>query len=104
MMRKLDEEVPVEKLFNQDEFRPTVIAFLASWCPRCRAFLPTLEELANDLEGRVLFYLADEEKHKALAERFEVSGVPTLILLQEGEIKSESVGVRSKQELLSWIF
>ncbi len=89
---------------NPDEFRPIVIAFLASWCPRCRTLLPTLEELATELDGRVLFYQADKDDQKEIAEHFEVANVPTLLLIQHGKVKSESVGIRSKAELLSWIF
>ncbi len=103
-MLKLDEEVLNRKVLNPDEFRPIVIAFLASWCPRCRAWMPTLEELAEELDGRALVVAADIDEQKELAERFDVSDVPTLLLIQNGKVKSESVGIRSKPELLGWIF
>lgn len=104
MIKKLDEKILKQEVMDPKETRPVVIDFSAVWCAPCRIFKPIIEELAEELEGRVLFYETDVNEQQALAEQFEISSVPTLVLMQNGRIRSESVGVRSKDELLSWIF
>lgn len=102
MVKKIDQQQLKQEL-TVNENRPIVIEFSASWCGPCRMLKPLIEELAEKLCDKVTFYEADVDEQQELAEQFEVSSVPTLVLIQNGEVKSESIGVRSKDELQSWI-
>ncbi len=82
MLKTLNEECLHNEIMTQTETRPIVIEFHASWCGKSRMLTSIIEQLSNDLTDRVLFYEADIDKGKKLAEKFEICSVPTLILIK----------------------
>ena len=74
---------------------PVIVDFWAPWCNPCRMLAPVLEELAKDKpEVKVCKVNIDEEQ--ALAERFGVMSIPTVVCLRDGVEKSRSVGLMRK--------
>mgnify|MGYP002732244076 CR=1 FL=1 len=79
--------------------QPVLVEFYADWCGPCKAFLPTLEELAAQYGERCKFGRVNIDRQESLSEQFDIMSVPTLILMQDGEIAQRVSGVRSKEEL-----
>ena len=81
---------------------PVIVDFWAPWCNPCRMLAPVLEELANDKpDVKVCKVNIDEEQ--ALAERFGVMSIPTVVCLLDGVEKSRSVGMMPKDQLIAAI-
>jgi thioredoxin len=70
----------------------TVLEFTADWCPPCRQLAPHVDALARELAPVVLIAKVDADAHPALAARFGVRGLPTLLVFQDGEVVDRIVG------------
>ena len=75
---------------------PVVIDFHATWCGPCKVLSPILEELDNEIEG-VEFVKLDVDQHAQIAGQNQVMGVPTVVILKDGEVKDRFVGVQPKE-------
>ena len=75
---------------------PVVIDFHATWCGPCKVLSPILEELDDEIEG-VEFVKLDVDQHPQSAGQNQVMGVPTVVILKDGEVKDRFVGVQPKE-------
>ena len=82
---------------------PVFVDFWAEWCGPCRMVGPVVEELANDYNGKVKFVKVNVDEANELASKYNVFSIPTLILLNKGEIVSQQVGAASKESYQSMI-
>lgn len=78
---------------------PVLIDFYADWCGPCKAFAPTLRQLADEYADRCAFFAVNIDRQAGLAEQFDIMSVPTLILMEDGEIRQRISGLRSREEL-----
>jgi thioredoxin 1 len=63
---------------------PVLADFRADWCGACRSLEPTLKRIASEFKGRVLTIKVDVDRKPEIASRYEVSGIPTVILFRSG--------------------
>ena len=77
-----------------------LVDFWAEWCAPCRKLHPTLETLAEELDGQLKIVQVDVQAEQALAMRYGVMNIPTLILFKNGEEVKRIIGNRSKKRLL----
>ncbi len=82
---------------------PVFVDFWAEWCGPCRMVSPVVEELSSDYEGKVKFVKVNVDEANDLASKFNVFSIPTLILLNKGEIVSQQVGAASKESYKNMI-
>ena len=75
---------------------PVVIDFHATWCGPCKVLSPILEELNDEIED-VEFVKLDVDQHPQIAGQNQVMGVPTVVILKDGEVKDRFVGVQPKE-------
>jgi thioredoxin 1 len=80
---------------------PLVVDFYAPWCGPCKILAPLLAGLADQFAGRIRFAKVNVDEAPDLAQRFEITGVPTLLLFQNGELCDEIVGVPAPRALAS---
>lgn len=73
---------------------PVVVDFWAPWCAPCSMLAPTIEKLAREYEGRVVFAKVNVDDHQAWAGKLGVRGIPTIAFFSEGKVVSQLVGVR----------
>jgi thioredoxin 1 len=76
-----------------------MVDFGATWCGPCKALAPIVEEIANEYEGRCAVGKADVEECPAIAARFRIRNVPTVLFFKNGEMKYKSVGLVQKSSL-----
>ena len=82
---------------------PVFVDFWAEWCGPCRMVGPVVEELANDYDGKVKFVKVNVDEANELASKYNVFSIPTLILLNKGEIIAQQVGAASKESYKNMI-
>lgn len=76
---------------------PALVDFWAPWCGPCKIMGPVLEELAGEYEKKVLVGKLNVDENRNLAAKYEVQGIPTLILFKGGEVVNRIVGVAPKE-------
>lgn len=95
-----------EKNFEQEVLKsnlPVLVDFWAEWCGPCRAIAPIIEELSVELHGKMKVAKVDVDEAQDLAAQFEVSSIPTLLILKNGKVVEEMLGAMPKAQLLAKI-
>ncbi len=82
---------------------PVVVDFYAPWCGPCKMLSPVIEKLAAEYNGKAKFVKVNVDESAALATTYNISGVPTLILFNNGKIADTTVGFSSEGSLRSMV-
>ncbi|MFD3454937.1 thioredoxin [Streptomyces sp. NPDC058691] len=89
---------------NSARTGPVVLVDLwATWCGPCRMVSPALERVARQLAGRIKLVKVDVDRAPAIAQRFQVMAVPTLVLLGQGGEIARRAGAAPDHELRRWV-
>jgi thioredoxin 1 len=83
-----------------NDVRPVIVDFSAEWCAPCKIQSPILKEIAAELGERVKIIKIDVDQNSEIASRFNILGVPTLIIFKNGQVKYRQAGVHTKQQLM----
>ncbi len=78
---------------------PVVADFYAPWCGPCKMIAPLLDKLADHYTGRLQFFKVNVDAAPEIAARYEITGVPTLLLLHQGAVRDVIVGFPGPREL-----
>ncbi len=82
---------------------PVVVDFWAEWCGPCRTIGPSLEDLSQDMAGKVEILKLNIDENPSTPAKYGVRGIPTLLIFKNGEVIATQVGALSKSALKSWI-
>jgi thioredoxin 1 len=101
-----DEIILTEANFADEVLKselPVLVDFWAEWCGPCKMLAPTLEELAAEYKGRAKIGKLNVDQNPAVAEKYGIQSIPTLILFHGGEIAEQAVGAKSKSYLIEML-
>lgn len=90
-----------DTIINSD--KPVLIDFFATWCGPCKMLSPVLKEVKDRLGDTVSIIKIDVDKNQQIASQYQVRGVPTMILFQNGKQLWRQSGVLSKEEIIKTI-
>lgn len=82
---------------------PVLVDFWAEWCGPCKMIAPVLEEIANDYAGRLKVCKVDVDANQATPGKFDIRGIPTLIIFKGGNAVETKVGALSKSQLTAFV-
>ena len=82
---------------------PVLIDVWAPWCGPCRMVTPALEKLAGELAGKLKLVKVNADDNPEVSRRFEVQAIPTLVLLDHGEVIDKQIGALPEHQLRSWL-
>ena len=82
----------------------TLVDFWAEWCGPCKQISPLLEEIANEKKDMVKVIKLNVDENRETAEKYNIMGIPTLLLFKGGEVVGSTVGASmTKSQLIDWI-
>jgi thioredoxin 1 len=82
---------------------PVVVDFWAEWCGPCKMIGPALEELSNELAGKVKIVKVNVDDNPNSPAQMGVRGIPALFVFKDGQVVSNRAGAAPKAALASWI-
>lgn len=87
-----------KELINGD--KPVLVDFFATWCGPCKAMQPVLNEVAEEIGDQGKVIKIDIDKNPKIANKLQITGVPTLVIYQGGKIVWRQSGMQTKFQLL----
>ncbi|MEL7658325.1 MAG: thioredoxin [Bacillota bacterium] len=90
-----------EEVLGSD--KAVLVDFWAAWCGPCRMVAPIIEELADEMAGKVIIGKLNVDEEPAIAGQYQVMSIPTLAVFKNGQVVEKSVGFRGKADLVKMI-
>ena len=99
----VDEAEFEQRVLERSKEIPVVVDFWADWCGPCRMISPALEEIARARAGKVKLVKVNVDESPEIAGRHGVQGIPTLLVLDHGNVVARQTGAAPERTLRSWL-
>lgn len=83
-----------------DAAKPVLLDFYANWCGHCQKLLPLLDEVAVDMDGKIQVMKVNVDENREFAQKFQIKGLPTMLLFSAGEEIDRLVGFMPKDKII----
>jgi len=83
--------------------KPVLVDFWAEWCGPCKMIAPTLEEISATMGERVTVVKVNIDENPKTPSKYNVRGIPTLILFKDGQVADTKIGAQPKSKLIEWV-
>ena len=80
-----------------------LVDFWAEWCQPCKALMPVLEQIANEMDGKITIAKLDVEADTDIAQKYQIRSLPSLLLFRDGNVIAAEAGAQPKTQLKQWI-
>lgn len=80
---------------------PVLLDFWADWCGPCKMMSPVVDALAEELDGKVKVGKVNVDEQSALALKYQIMSIPTLVVMKNGVFEGKAIGVQSREEVLA---
>lgn len=83
---------------------PVLVDFFAEWCGPCKAMAPALDQVAQEMAGKVKIVKIDVDQNPEITQRYRIQAMPTLLIFKDGKVAAQQVGALvQKRKLEDWI-
>ena len=83
--------------------KPVLVDFWAEWCAPCRMLAPTIDEIAENYDGRLKVGKLNVDHFGDIAARYQIRGIPTILVFNGGEVHDQMVGAGSKENIVRMV-
>jgi thioredoxin 1 len=90
-----------EEVLNSE--KPVLVDFWAAWCAPCRTLAPTVDQIAQEFSDQAKVVKLNVDDNAEISAKYNIKGIPTLLLFKGGEIKDQIVGAASKDNIARMI-
>lgn len=90
-----------QDVLNSSE--PVVVDFWAEWCGPCRMIGPALEEISNEMAGKVKIVKLNVDENPQVASQYGIRSIPALMMFKGGQVVAQKIGAAPKGDLAKWI-
>ncbi len=98
---KLTDENFENEVLKSD--KPCIVDFYADWCGPCKMMSPIIEEITEELGDKAIVGKVNSDENIELAQKYQIMSIPTIIIINNGQVTKKFVGVTAKDEIIKEI-